>query len=627
MRRSGLLVLILFCSAVGNAPVEVAIGAIFPSSPPVLEETFRLAINNINSDSNLLPNTKLIPITENASTQLELIRAVCNLVDQRVISIVVPLTSFDSKIAQTVCGQLGIPQISILATDPMLSLIPILNQSSSTLLKMSPPDTFQNHALIHILKYYGWDAFAILTEDNEAAIHATMELQRLATKYEITLLSIQRFPLSDSKSLNITSQLNDIKEKDVRIIILYCSITISKTVINQADRMNMFRSGWIWLVMDSITSFSFTYLSDNDGYVPSSLVGLIGTAIVVPDTILYLKLPNQLKEKNLGNQLENEQAFTRVYDAVLAIANGLHRILYEEKVSFELPTFQKGSCADSVNEWKRGRNLLESILNLKNVNGSLGPLKFTKFGYHHLTSFDIENLQMRGFVKVGKWLEKEKSLKINSEIIFPGQTTIPPNESHHRLFGRTLNIGIILDEPFIMKNPYYKEGDPMHSKYEGLLIDLLLKLQEIHDFKFELHETKEYGNKNEETKKWNGIVKQLMDKKIDLALATLTISWKRQQVITFTAPYYDLGLAILMPKYNAKTNQNYFAFLSPFETTVWLTIAVSVIFTSLVLAVCVNLTPSNFDNRKKEIGKANQSVGDSSSFTFPPLPDVLPIAI
>ncbi|XP_023213434.1 glutamate receptor 2-like [Centruroides sculpturatus] len=312
-----------------------------------------------------------------------------------------------------------------------------------------------------------------------------------------------------------------------------------------------------------------------------------------------------------------QQAFTRVYDAVLAIANGLHKILYEEKVSFELPTFQKGSCADSVNEWKWGRNLLESILNLNNVNGSLGPLKFTKFGYHYLTNFDIKNLQVKGFVKVGKWLENEKKLKINSEIIFPGQTSIPPNDSHRNLYGRTLNIGIIIAEPFTMKNSYYKEGDPITSKYEGLLIDLLLKLQEMHDFKFKFYEIEQYGNENDETKEWNGLVRQLMDKKIDLALAPLTISWKRQEVISFTAPYYDLGLAILMPKYNKKTNENYFAFLSPFETTVWLTIAVSVIFTSLVLAICVNLTPNNFKNRRKEIRKTNQSVRDSSWVTFP----------
>ncbi|XP_023233661.1 glutamate receptor 2-like [Centruroides sculpturatus] len=381
--------------------------------------------------------------------------------------------------------------------------------------------------------------------------------------------------------------------------------------------MNMFRSGWTWLVMDSITSFSLKYLSDDDGYIPSSLVGLIGTAFVVPDTILYLKLMNQLKANNLENHIENQQAITRVYDAVLAIANGLHRILYEEKVSFELPTFQKGSCADSVNDWKWGRNLLESILNLNNVNGSLGPIKFTKFGYHHLTSFDIENLQTRGFVKVGKWLGNEKHLTINSEIIFPGQTVKPPDDSHHSLHGKTLNIGIVIDEPFIMKIPYYKEGDPIHSKYEGLLIDLLLKLQEMLNFKFKFHEIKEYGIENPKTKEWNGLVRQLMDKKIDLGLAAFTVSWKRQEVITFTAPYYDLGLAILMPKYNAKTKQNYFAFLSPFETTVWLTIAVSVIFTSLVLAICVNLTPSNFNNRRKEIRKTSQSVRDSSWITFP----------
>ncbi|XP_067128727.1 glutamate receptor ionotropic, kainate 5-like [Centruroides vittatus] len=59
-----------------------------------------------------------------------------------------------------------------------------------------------------------------------------------------------------------------------------------------------------------------------------------------------------------------------------------------------------------------------------------------------------------------------------------------------------------------------------------------------------------------------------------------------------------------MPKYNAKTTENYFAFLSPFEATVWFTIAVSVIFTSLVLAICVNLTPTNFNNKRKERRKS-----------------------
>ncbi|XP_067128801.1 glutamate receptor-like [Centruroides vittatus] len=107
-----------------------------------------------------------------------------------------------------------------------------------------------------------------------------------------------------------------------------------------------------------------------------------------------------------------------------------------------------------------------------------------------------------------------------------------------------------------MKNSYYNEGDPETSKYEGLLIDLLLKLQEMHDFKFKFYEIEQYGNENTETKEWNGLVRQLMDKgtefeqKNNLPAKIIMLTWWLTTVILIAA--YTAKLAAFMTVQNMK---------------------------------------------------------------------------
>ena len=44
---------------------------------------------------------------------------------------------------------------------------------------------------------------------------------------------------------------------------------------------------------------------------------------------------------------------------------------------------------------------------------------------------------------------------------------------------------------------------------------------------------------------WNGIVKQLLDRRADLAVASMTINHARETVIDFTKPFMNLGISIL----------------------------------------------------------------------------------
>ncbi len=61
----------------------------------------------------------------------------------------------------------------------------------------------------------------------------------------------------------------------------------------------------------------------------------------------------------------------------------------------------------------------------------------------------------------------------------------------------------------------------------------------------------------------------ILIKKADLAVAALTISYQREQVIDFTKPFLNLGISILY-KRPFKKIPSLFSFLSPLSIEIWL---------------------------------------------------------
>lgn len=80
-----------------------------------------------------------------------------------------------------------------------------------------------------------------------------------------------------------------------------------------------------------------------------------------------------------------------------------------------------------------------------------------------------------------------------------------------------------------------------------LLLLLLQAISDVIGFKFKLYTVPDnlYGFYNHETAEWNGIVRQLTDRRADLAVASMTINYARETVIDFTKPFMNLGISIL----------------------------------------------------------------------------------
>lgn len=95
-----------------------------------------------------------------------------------------------------------------------------------------------------------------------------------------------------------------------------------------------------------------------------------------------------------------------------------------------------------------------------------------------------------------------------------------------------------------------------NDRYEGYLIDLITALGQKLGANFDIHVAGDgrYGAPTDDGS-WTGMVGEVMTGKADLALADLTITSKREQVVDFTVPYMQTGITILFsqPRWGLRT--------------------------------------------------------------------------
>ena len=82
------------------------------------------------------------------------------------------------------------------------------------------------------------------------------------------------------------------------------------------------------------------------------------------------------------------------------------------------------------------------------------------------------------------------------------------------------------------------------EKYEGYVIDFMKALSEEVKFKYKFHLVGDgkYGSLNKDTGEWNGMIKELLDHKADVAVVDLSMTSQRQSAVDFTMPYMNTGM-------------------------------------------------------------------------------------
>lgn len=148
--------------------------------------------------------------------------------------------------------------------------------------------------------------------------------------------------------------------------------------------------------------------------------------------------------------------------------------------------------------------------------------------------------------------------------------------------------------------------------YEGFCIDLLNRL--AHDLNFEYKLTivpdGKYGEPINGTKDWDGLIGEILKGEATAAVAPITVTAGRLEVVDFTDPFLQLGISMLMkiPDDDNKASSSFLSFLLPLSPSVWMYWAFVTIFSVLAVPTIAILSPSEsaekFNATVKQSGRS-----------------------
>ncbi|XP_043273101.1 glutamate receptor ionotropic, kainate 2-like isoform X4 [Venturia canescens] len=305
------------------------------------------------------------------------------------------------------------------------------------------------------------------------------------------------------------------------------------------------------------------------------------------DPASYRPVLSEIKSKEIRNLIVDTKAehmhhFLRMaepalmYDSVQVFAVGLRTL--EQSHALRPANL---SC-ELEHPWDGGLSLINYI-NSVEMKGISGPIEF-KEGRRIQFKLDLLKLKQHSLVKVGEW-QPGAGVNVTDRAAFfePGIANV------------TLIVITILEQPYVMLR---SQGNfSGNERYEGFCIDLLREIAQMVGFTYriELVPDGKYGVYDYETGEWNGIVRQLMDKKADLAVGSMTINYARESVIDFTKPFMNLGISILF-KVPTSHPARLFSFMNPLAIEIWLYVLAAYVLVSVTMFVVARFSPYEWNN-------------------------------
>ncbi|XP_071449244.1 glutamate receptor ionotropic, kainate 2-like isoform X2 [Hetaerina americana] len=537
-------------------PDVVHIGGIFGPDDYDLELAFRYAVDRINMDRNLFPRGRLNPLIEKVSPSdsFQTAKRVCNMTEQGVAAIFGPSSRLTSSIVQSTCDTLEIPHLET-RWDPK-------PHHRSCLLNLHPYPQSYSRALKDLLKAMQWKSFTIIYENNEGLVRLQEVLKAHGpSEYPITVRQLGEG--HDHRPL-----LKQIQASSESHILLDCSVDKIAEILRQAKED---------LHTVDVEEFRF------------GRTNITGFRMVDPQSTSLQNAVHdwQYEEVRFGRRINISPNTVRTETALMHDAVHLFaRALVEMDRSHPINTSHL-SC-DAAEKWEHGYKLI-NYMKFMDRPGLTGHIRFDVYGKRVDFPLDIIELDRDGFVKTGFW---DYRSGINYTRTETEKLTIISESLQNKTFIVSSRLGA----------PYLMEREPKgtftgNDRYEGYSMDLIDEVSKILGFKyvFELVPDGRYGSLDPKTKKWDGLVKQLLEKKADLAICDLTITYSREQAVDFTMPFMNLGISILYSK-PVKQPPNLFSFLSPLSVDVWIYMATAYLGVSVVLFVLARLTPYEWNN-------------------------------
>nr|XP_045621985.1 glutamate receptor ionotropic, kainate 2-like [Procambarus clarkii] len=614
-------------------PAIIRIGAILTEDQrdSATELAFKYAVYKINNDKVILPNTTLVfdiqyvPRDDSFHTA----KKACKQITFGVQAMFGPFDPLLGSHIQSITDALDIPHL-----EARLDIEP---QEKEFSINLFPSHLYLNQAYKDMIQFLKWKKVAIIYEE-DFGLMKLQEIIRSPPSKTIEMYIRQGHPH------NYRDILKEVKHKEI------FSIIVDTLPNNMRDflrcllqlQMNDYRYHYLFTTFDietfDLEDFKYNY------------VNMTAFRIVDTSNSQVLKILRDMEKfQPIGHSILNKSSIIKaepalIYDSVGVFAKGLHAL--ERSATLSLANL---SC-ESETPWGDGSSLFNYI-NAVEYHGLTGPIKFTE-GKRSNFKLDILKLRNEQLFKVGEWtpdsqinitdrqaffeagrpnitlkiitieespyvmLRKLKNATGNARLYgycidlldqlasmvgFNYEITVEPfgrygsyNETTGQWDGL---VKIIMDKetPFVMTR--LANDTSGHGRYEGFCVDLIAYVAAMAGFEYQIEVSEDslYGLIDTDTGEWNGLVRDLIDKKADLAVGSMTINYARESVIDFTKPFMNLGISILF-KIPTSQPTRLFSFMNPLAVEIWLYVMAAYVLVAFTMFVMARFSPYEWNN-------------------------------
>ncbi|XP_026733659.1 glutamate receptor ionotropic, kainate 2-like [Trichoplusia ni] len=437
-----------------------------------------------------------------------------------------------------------------------------------------------------LLKYYKWTDFAALYEDNFGLLRVQKILAEVSLKSQVLVYKLDE----NGDNRQIFKALSD---SQISRFLVDCHSDRILQYLNDAANSNLINEYQHYILV----SMDASRVAEKLVKLPSNVTWL---SLTEYDKILDERhyLATRVGNWNTTEQLSSVIEFPLEALIMDDVANHLVEALGEEELknSGQPPNF---SCTDEE-PWDQGANFQNRILKTQTY-GITGNIEFDERGRRINYVLYVNEIHVRFRKTIGIW-ESANSSAIIATALQTNSIGKQQSSKNFIVISRKAKPYFYPKEKCEGDDCELDEDEDPDAEYEGFSVDLVKNIFKIlreekfnYTYKFVYYDDMEYGKLDPITKKWNGLIGHLLDKKADLAVCDLTITEERKKVVDFSVPFMTLGISILFTQ-DRKVKPGMFSFLNPYTFEVWMYTATAYCVVSIVLFVCARISPADWEN-------------------------------
>uniref|UniRef100_A0AAQ5XQT2 Glutamate receptor n=1 Tax=Amphiprion ocellaris TaxID=80972 RepID=A0AAQ5XQT2_AMPOC len=544
----------------GLASLSLSLGGLFIRNTDQEYTAFRLAIFLHNTSPNATEAPfNLVPHVDNIETanSFAVTNAFCSQYSRGVFAI---FGLYDKRSVNTLTSFCGALHISLVTPS-----FPTEGEGQFTL-QLRPSI---RGALLSLLDHYDWSRFVFLydTDRGYAILQAIME-RAGQNGWQVSAICVESFNEAAYRRL-----LEDLDRRQERKYVIDLEPERLQSILEQAVSVGKHVKGYHYI----IANLGFKDISlERFMHGGANVTGFQLVDFSKPIVIKLMQRWNKLDQREYpGSESPPKYTSSLTYDGVLVMAEAF-RTLRRQKIDISRRGNAGDCLANPAAPWNQGIDMERALKQKRQI--------------------------------IGYWNDIDKLVLVQNENALSNDSSAMEN--------RTVVVTTIMEGPYVMlkKNWELYEGN---DKYEGYCVDLASEIAKHIGIKYKISIVPDgkYGARDPETKIWNGMVGELVYGKAEIAVAPLTITLVREEVIDFSKPFMSLGISIMIKK-PQKSKPGVFSFLDPLAYEIWMCIVFAYIGVSVVLFLVSRFSPYEWHAEEPEEGATEQGPTDQPPNEF-----------